>query len=98
MVPDLGYLSTNEPFQKLDNQGLILGDIMKYLREHHLEKNTVLVFMSDNGGLAISGRLGNEEANYPAALTSGPRGSPVGAKSSRSGWSTGSSLSGRARW
>ncbi len=48
-----------------------LGDIMKYLREHHLEKNTVLVFMSDNGGLAISGRLGNEEANYPLSFGKG---------------------------
>lgn len=28
------------------------------------------------------------------ALTSGPRGSPVGLKSSRSGWRSGSSLSG----
>lgn len=34
-----------------------LGDIMKYLKEHDMDKNTVLVFMSDNGGLAISGRL-----------------------------------------
>lgn len=48
-----------------------LGDIMKYLREHHLEKNTVLVFVSDNGGLAISGRLGNEEANYPLSFGKG---------------------------
>lgn len=34
-------------------------------------KNTVLVFMSDNGGLAISGRLGNEEANYPLSFGKG---------------------------
>ena len=48
-----------------------LGDIMKYLREHNLDKNTVLVFMSDNGGLAISGRLGNEDANYPLSFGKG---------------------------
>lgn len=27
--------------------------------------------MSDNGGLAISGRLGNEEANYPLSFGKG---------------------------
>ena len=48
-----------------------LGDIMKYLKEHDMDKNTVLVFMSDNGGLAISGRLGNEDANYPLSFGKG---------------------------
>lgn len=48
-----------------------LGDIMKYLKDHHLDRNTVLVFMSDNGGLAISGRLGNEDANYPLSFGKG---------------------------
>ncbi len=40
-----------------------LGDLMAWLKENDLEKNTVIVFVSDNGGLAISGRM--QEANYP---------------------------------
>lgn len=48
-----------------------LGDIMKYLKDNNLDKNTVLVFMSDNGGLAISGRLGNVDSNYPLSFGKG---------------------------
>lgn len=48
-----------------------LGDIMNYLKKHHLDKNTVLVFMSDNGGLAGFGRLGNRDANYPLSFGKG---------------------------
>lgn len=35
-----------------------LGDIMHYLKEKKIEKNTVVIFMSDNGGLANAGRGG----------------------------------------
>ncbi|MBO9620945.1 MAG: sulfatase-like hydrolase/transferase, partial [Niabella sp.] len=35
-----------------------LGDIMQYLKEKGLEKNTIVIFMSDNGGLANTGRGG----------------------------------------
>ena len=48
-----------------------LGDVMKYLKDNNLDKNTVLVFMSDNGGLALSGRLGNVDSNYPLAFGKG---------------------------
>ena len=48
-----------------------LGDIMAYLKEHGLDRNTVVIFMSDNGGLAISGRLGNRDANYPLSFGKG---------------------------
>lgn len=33
-----------------------LGDIMNYLEENHLEENTIILFMSDNGGLSAHGR------------------------------------------
>ncbi len=46
-----------------------LGDLMSWLKENNLEKNTVIVFVSDNGGLAISGRLQN--ANYPLSYGKG---------------------------
>ncbi len=46
-----------------------LGDIMLWLKENKLDKSTIIIFMSDNGGLAISGRIGN--ANYPLAYGKG---------------------------
>lgn len=35
-----------------------LGDIMDYLEKHKLADNTIIIFMSDNGGLAAAGRGG----------------------------------------
>lgn len=35
-----------------------LGDIMEYLKKNQLDKNTIIIFMSDNGGLAASSRGG----------------------------------------
>ena len=31
-----------------------LGDIMDYLEQHDLDKNTIVIFMSDNGGLSLT--------------------------------------------
>lgn len=43
-----------------------LGDIMDYLKKNHLEKNTIILFMSDNGGLAAHTRAGKlHTQNYP---------------------------------
>lgn len=35
-----------------------LGDLMDYLEKNKLTDNTIIIFMSDNGGLAASGRAG----------------------------------------
>lgn len=35
-----------------------LGDVMQYLEEQNIADNTVILFMSDNGGLSASGRGG----------------------------------------
>ncbi|SDD00589.1 Arylsulfatase A [Niabella drilacis] len=51
-----------------------LGDIMHYLKERGVEKNTVVVFMSDNGGLANTGR-GGERNTQNLPLRAG-KGSP----------------------
>lgn len=48
-----------------------LGDIRAYLKKNDLEKNTVVIFMSDNGGLAISGRMGDKWSNYPLSFGKG---------------------------
>ncbi len=47
-----------------------LGDIMDYLKEKNLGKNTIIIFMSDNGGLSAVGRGGTPHThNMP--LSSG---------------------------
>jgi arylsulfatase A-like enzyme len=35
-----------------------LGDIMNYLKENNIEKNTIIIFLSDNGGLSAHSRGG----------------------------------------
>lgn len=42
--------------QGMDNS---LGDLMEYLEENKLEDNTIILFMSDNGGLSAQGRGGD---------------------------------------
>lgn len=43
-----------------------LGTLMAYLDKHHLTKKTVIIFMSDNGGLSHPPRTGEMDTqNYP---------------------------------
>ena len=44
-----------------------LGDLMNWLEENDLTESTVIIFMADNGGLALSSstRTGDRHANYP---------------------------------
>lgn len=43
-----------------------LGTLMNYLKENHLTKNTIIIFMSDNGGLSHPPRKGEMDTqNYP---------------------------------
>lgn len=37
-----------------------LGDIIQYLSAKNIANNTIIIFMSDNGGLSLSGARGNE--------------------------------------
>ena len=48
-----------------------LGDIRQYLKKNNLDKNTIIIFMADNGGLAISGRMGNKDSNFPLSFGKG---------------------------
>lgn len=58
------YIDRGLPEQEAAYAALIegmdksLGDIMKYLDENGLSDNTIILFMSDNGGLAASRRAG----------------------------------------
>ena len=47
-----------------------LGDLMDYLEENDLSDNTIILFMSDNGGLSAVAR-GGEPHNHNAPLRSG---------------------------
>jgi arylsulfatase A-like enzyme len=44
-----------------------LGDIMDFLKEHDAEENTIILFMSDNGGLSLSPQRGGKAhtQNFP---------------------------------
>ena len=46
-----------------------LGKLLKWLEENDELENTLFIFMADNGGLSVSGRLGN--ANAPARAGKG---------------------------
>jgi arylsulfatase A-like enzyme len=52
-----------------------LGDLSDWLERNGLATNTVILFMSDNGGLAISGRMAgldsNRHANWPLSFGKG---------------------------
>ncbi len=50
-----------------------LGDIMDYLKKNRLDKNTVILFMADNGGLSLSttSRMGDKWSNFPLSLGKG---------------------------
>ncbi len=47
-----------------------LGDLMDYLEKHHLSENTIILFMSDNGGLSAVAR-GGEPHTHNLPLNSG---------------------------
>jgi len=47
-----------------------LGDIMDYLEAKKLDKNTIVLFMSDNGGLSVHAR-GGERNTHNKPLSSG---------------------------
>lgn len=62
--PEIRYASMVESMDKS------LGDLMDYLEKNHLVQNTVILFMSDNGGLSVSAR-GGEPNTHNRPLASG---------------------------
>jgi len=58
--PEARYASMIEGMDKS------LGDLMDYLQDNNLEKNTIIIFMSDNGGLSAVARGGAPHThNWP---------------------------------
>lgn len=61
---DAGLDSTEAKYASLiEGMDKSLGDIVNYLRRKGIEKNTVIIFMSDNGGLSHHERGGQKNMN-----------------------------------
>lgn len=68
---DAGIDSTEAKYASLvEGMDKSLGDIMNYLKEKGVEKNTIIIFMSDNGGLSEHGR-GGQPNTHNLLLKSG---------------------------
>ncbi len=48
-----------------------LGDLMDYLEQNNLDKNTVIMFMSDNGGLSLAPPRGGKAHTHNLPLKAG---------------------------
>ncbi len=56
----------------LEGMDKSLGDIMDYLNKNNLDENTIILFMSDNGGLSAHARAGKPHShNMPLASGKG---------------------------
>lgn len=68
---DMGLNETEAVYAALvEGMDKSLGDIMDYLKEREVEDNTIILFMSDNGGLSAHGR-GGERHTHNKPLSSG---------------------------
>ncbi|MBO9619659.1 MAG: sulfatase [Niabella sp.] len=69
---DAGLDSTEAAYATLvEGMDKSLGDIMNYLKKKSIEKNTVLIFMSDNGGLSLSPARGGAAHTQNLPLKAG---------------------------
>nr|WP_121270147.1 sulfatase [Pedobacter schmidteae] len=64
-VPEAKYASLIEGMDKS------LGDIMDYLKEKQVDKNTIIIFMSDNGGLGLAPPRGGQPNTQNLPLKAG---------------------------
>jgi arylsulfatase A-like enzyme len=64
---DAGYTKQEAAYCALvEGMDKSLGDLMDYLAAHDLSKNTIIIFMSDNGGFSHPPREGQSNTqNYP---------------------------------
>jgi arylsulfatase A-like enzyme len=64
---DEGYTKSEAAYCALvEGMDQSLGKLMDYLEKNNLTKNTILIFMSDNGGYSHPPREGNDNTqNYP---------------------------------
>lgn len=64
---DRGYSQQEAAYCALvEGMDKSFGDLLAYLKQNDLEKNTIVIFMSDNGGFSHAPRQGEENTqNYP---------------------------------
>ena len=68
---DKGIASTEAKYASMiEGMDKSLGDIMKYLEKKKIDDNTIILFMSDNGGLSAHAR-GGDPHTHNAPLSSG---------------------------
>lgn len=68
---DKGMDSTEAKYASMiEGMDKSLGDLMDYLEENELDENTIILFMSDNGGLSAVAR-GGERHTHNLPLNSG---------------------------
>ena len=69
---DSGLDSTEAAYASLlEGMDKSLGDIMDFVKEKGIEKNTVIIFMSDNGGLSLASERGGAEHSQNLPLKAG---------------------------
>lgn len=64
---DQGYSKQEAAYCALvEGMDKSFGDLLTYLKQNDLEQNTIVIFMSDNGGFSHAPRQGRENSqNYP---------------------------------
>jgi arylsulfatase A-like enzyme len=68
---DIGIDSTEAKYASMiESMDKSLGDVMNYLEKKNIVDNTIILFMSDNGGLSVHAR-GGEPNTHNAPLSSG---------------------------
>ena len=69
---DAGLDNTEAAYASLiEGMDKSLGDIMNFVKQKGIEKNTVIIFMSDNGGLSLASERGGAEHSQNLPLKAG---------------------------
>lgn len=69
---DRGYSETEAKYASMvEGMDQSLGDILDYLDKNHLSDNTIVIFMSDNGGVTVGARSANLLHSHNAPLAGG---------------------------
>jgi len=69
---DAGANETEAAYASLvEGMDKSLGDIMDFVKKKGIEKNTVIIFMSDNGGLSLASERGGAEHSQNLPLKAG---------------------------
>lgn len=69
---EAGLDSTEAAYASLlEGMDKSLGDIMDFVKQKGIEKNTVIIFMSDNGGLSLASERGGAEHTQNLPLKAG---------------------------